>query len=167
MRTRRAIMIATAAIWAVVGSVTGDVVVRANCRPPEEVSFDDNYTVKLYGKYAESSPVDLVLTGSGSNFSITLAEQELSFSGTLTPENGRVRIEYKFSVNALVPRGSRFSGMSSNGVERVVPSFELRQSGVTGSALLSLGKPLAIVSVNENKLELTVTKSTEEASPRK
>jgi len=58
-------------------------------------------------------------------------------------------------------------GMTSNGVERLVPSFELRQSGVTGSAVLSLGKPLAIVSVNQNKLELTVTKSTEEATPRK
>jgi len=47
MRTRRAIMIATAAIWAVIGSVTGDEVVRATFRPPEETSFDDNYTVKL------------------------------------------------------------------------------------------------------------------------
>ena len=167
MRTRKAIMIATATIWAVVGSVTGDECVRANSRPPEEASFDDNYTVKLQGKYAESAPVDLVLTGSGSRFSINIAEQDLSFSGTLKPDNGRVRIEYKFSVDALVPRGSRAMGMTSNGVERLVPSFELRQSGVTGSAVLSLGKPLAIVRVNQNKLELTVTKSTEEATPRK
>jgi len=54
-----------------------------------------------------------------------------------------------------------------NGVERVVPSFEFRQYGVTGSAVLSLGKPLTIVSVNQNKLELTVTKFTEDSSPGK
>lgn len=167
MMTRRAIMIATAAIWAVIGSVTGDEVVRAPSRPPEETSFDDNYTVKLQGKYADSAPVDLVLTGSGSRFSINIAEQDLSFSGTLKPDNGRVRIEYKFSVNALVPRGARAMGTTSNGVERMVPSYELRQSGVTGSAVLSLGKPLAIVSVNQNKLELTVTKSTVESSQEK
>lgn len=167
MRTRRAIMIATTAIWAVVGSVTGDEVVRARMSPLEDASLDDNYTVKLHGKYAESAPVDLVLTGSGSRFSINLAEQDLSFSGTLQPDNGRVRIDYKFSVGALIPRGPRVSGLSSNGVERVVPSFEFRQYGVTGSAVLSLGKPLTIVSVNQNKLELTVTKFTEDASPGK
>jgi len=58
-------------------------------------------------------------------------------------------------------------GGDREGFCKSLPSFELRQSGVTGSAVLSLGKPLAIVSVNQNKLELTVTKSTEEATPRK
>lgn len=53
--------------------------------------------------------------------------------------------------------------VSANAVSAVAGIILIPLAGIA----ISLGKPLAIVSVNQNKLELTVTKSTEEATPRK
>ena len=43
-------------------------------------------------------------------------------------------------------------------LRRDFANVEMRRSGISGSAVLENGKPLAIVTLNQKKLELTVTK---------
>ena len=160
MRTSRVIMITAVALCAAIGCNAGDNVKQTGKLSPAEVNRD-NYTIQLHGNYTESTPLDLSLTGSGPEFSIELAEPCMSFRATLQLDGDRIGINYELSVEGMIPRGTRYAGVAAdNKIERV-PSFEIRQFTLRGSAVLSSGKPLTIATVNQNKLELTVTKSTE------
>lgn len=128
-------------------------------RTPAVQEVHDNYTIQLRGGYLESAPVDLMLTGSGPDFRIDLCEPRLEFHATIEPCGDSVDVRYGLSMSLLITNGFIMArGGPSNQVHQV-PNVESRRSSVSGSAVIEDGKPLAIVTLNQKKLELTVTKS--------
>lgn len=166
MKMRGAIIITIIVLCTVVRSIASDSVVVAR-KGASNVTNLDNYIIQLQGTYLDSTPLDLLLTGSGPEFSMDLSTPRLSFRATLQPDGDRICITYQVSASTLIQMSTRSVAGSLSSKAEQAPHFESYRTGVTGSAVLSSGKPLVIVAVNQNKLELTVTKSTEEVSPRK
>ncbi|MEI6167794.1 MAG: hypothetical protein WCS52_11415 [bacterium] len=135
---------------------------------PAVQGMNENYTIQLQGNYLDCAPLALILTGSGPEFSISLPEPRVTFSATLKSSAGSVEISYRLSFDVLATNGVMRVGLAGpHQQEQEVASVEFRRSEVKGSALVEDGKPVAIVTMNQRKLELTVAKSKAPSSEKK
>ena len=127
-------------------------------RAPVTPATRDNYTIQLQGGYMESAPLNLIMTGSGPKFTIALVNPTVNFSAELKAGTGTVDIKFDFSSDILIKNGVSRVFVAPDKQGHEVSNVEVRRYGVVGSAVLEDGKPLAIVTLNQKKLELTVTK---------
>jgi hypothetical protein len=146
-------------VAAVCGCATFDGTERAPTKRQANIPMgQENYTIQLRGTYADCPSLDLTLTGSGPEFKTSLPNPKVVFSATLKPNADRMEIVYSLAFEVRVTNGiQRVTGPDKQ--EREVPVIEARMSGAQGTVIVANGKPVAIVTQNQRKLELTVTKS--------
>ena len=165
--TRRAI--SSAGVMAVVACLALFSVAAEKADVAEKpVAASENYTIKVQGGYADCAPLNLTLTGSGPEFRIDLGNPRVSFRARLTPNTDAASIQYELNFQFMVTNG--FTRVKTSDTEKStepLASVEMRSSGATGSAVLEYGRPLAIVTLNEKRLELTVTRSKGEPQEKK
>lgn len=111
-------------------------------KQPEQTR--ENYTLKFNGNYQDAEPLNLVLVGTGSEFSVHLVDPIRSIQASLVAlPNGKFAIKYLIGASLPV---------------KVENNVSYRDTRISGEVVVTLGKPVPIIKLSERALTLTLEK---------
>lgn len=105
----------------------------------------ENHTIRIWGSYGETLPLDLSVTGVGPAFSIQTAEPNISFQAIVTQQKDKLQISYTLSASVPFKTGANTS--------------EYRSVNLSGTVRCDYDKPLSIATINQKKLEILIQKT--------
>ena len=116
---------------------------RRRIDSPSE-TLADNYQVTLTITDKEAPPIEIAVVVASTRFTASLAEQSLSFSGTLTVQESGVFVTYVLGWDTAVPAGK--------------DTVQLRSSSAQGSVRLKLSEEIQIIRAGPRAAVLSVRK---------
>lgn len=113
--------------------------------PVNDGRLDANYSLQLAGAYSKDAPLDVTLQGAGPKFETRLSAPPTTIEMILRQEGEKYLVLYAIAIQTPT------TSPSKNG------AAEYRDTSLTGSAIVQLGKPFTLATINGQALTLTVS----------